>query len=365
MNFHLVRDNPFYIDEFIQKSKEISDSDNIFICIGNKKDSLKRVKSQEVKICSIEEALKKLKNENFKKLFIHFLDSKAISFLKQVDADIIVYWLLWGSDAYKHPDLLRNIYMPMTSETLKKMPFGKYNAKYSLVQKMRDFRFKRNFSKAIHKIDFCCIQVKEDFVMMKKLYPHSKMKHKYFAYKGADPKLCEGNRNRNENHHKSLNLLVGNSANPSNNHKDVLKMLYDYNDVISSITCPLSYSGPIEYVDEVINYGKELFGNKFVGLKNFLPFEDYQVLMNKIDVGVFYHRRQQAYANTLLMLQQNKKIFMNDHSNLFKMYQELDVQNVYVDFQKLVSTPLFSNNMLCEKLGQNVIDNWYSELLNN
>ena len=53
--------------------------------------------------------------------------------------------------------------------------------------------------------------------------PNLKMKHKFFAYRGARDKN-EVIVNKDEEF-KRVKLLVGNSANPTNNHIDVINLL--------------------------------------------------------------------------------------------------------------------------------------------
>lgn len=365
MNFHLVRDNPVYIDLFIEKADKISKVENVFICIGHSNKKLNRIKSDNIKIFTLKKALAIFNEQNFNKLFIHYLDNNAIKFISKIDKTTPIYWFLWGSDAYKHPELHKNIYLPKTREILKKLPYGKFNIKNPVLQSLKNFLFRIKFSNAIKRIDYCCIQVEEDYQMIKDLYPSIKLKHKYFAYKGANL-LKESSINRIDlKNSKHLNLIVGNSANPSNNHLDVLNILSAYKESIASIICPLSYSGPKEYIKEVQNFGKSNFGDKFKGLTEFLPLEEYQDLMETIDVGVFYHSRQQAYSNTLLMLHQNKKILMNPSSNLFKMYKDFEIENVFSDYDTLINSPIRDNEKLYQELGQSVIDEWYNDILNN
>ena len=72
--------------------------------------------------------------------------------------------------------------------------------------------------------------------------------------------------------HDGLNILLGNSADPSNNHKEVLDKLRSYATENIRIYCPLSY-GDRKYAQIVSDYGRLMFGEKFLALRDFMPFD--------------------------------------------------------------------------------------------
>ena len=214
------------------------------------------------------------------------------------------------------------------------------------------------------RINFCCNQVRGDHELIRSLDPEISIKHRYFSYNGVQKNKLESYSNEFRHHHDPVKILLGNSANASNNHIDALKMLYNYEDKIKQITCPLSYSGSQAYINKVINVGKELFGDRFVPVQKFLPLEEYKKVLNSVDIGVFYHSRQQAYSNTIMLLEQKKQILMNPKLASYNMYQEFEVENVYNDFSKLLQTEVKDIHNLYINLGENKIDSWYENVLN-
>lgn len=50
---------------------------------------------------------------------------------------------------------------------------------------------------------------------------------------------------------------------------------------------------------KVIIKGKELFGEKFIPLTEFMTFEKYLEFLGSIDIAIFAHKRQQAMGNTI------------------------------------------------------------------
>ena len=113
------------------------------------------------------------------------------------------------------------------------------------------------------------------------------------------------------NEHDGINVLVGNSADPSNHHCDVLERLAAAGHSQLNVIAPLSY-GDRSYAQKVIARGKELFGNKFSALEDFIPREEYEELLKKIDIAIFNHDRQQALGNIITLLGLGKKVYIRN-----------------------------------------------------
>lgn len=108
---------------------------------------------------------------------------------------------------------------------------------------------------------------------------------------------------------ETKNILVGNSADPSNNHLDVFDKLEAFKGQDIKIYAPLSYGNP-DYAKSIIQQGKQRFGDKFEALTEHMPFNQYLEFLGKIDIAVFNHKRQQAMGNTITLLGLGKKVFM-------------------------------------------------------
>jgi len=121
-----------------------------------------------------------------------------------------------------------------------------------------------------------------------------------------------------------VNVLLGNSADRSNEHFEAYLMLEKFRDKNIHIYAPLSY-GDHRYAQEVAAQGRMLFGSKFTPLLDFLPLEEYSKLLAKIDVAVFNHRRQQAMGNTTTLLGMGKKVFMRRDVTPWNFYVDLGV----------------------------------------
>lgn len=106
-------------------------------------------------------------------------------------------------------------------------------------------------------------------------------------------------------------IQVGNSADPTNNHIEVFRKLEKYKDQSIKIICPLSY-GNFSYRDRVIQDGSRVFGDKFIPITDYMPYEEYLKVLAKIDVAIFNHNRQQALGNITKLLGFGKKVYIRD-----------------------------------------------------
>lgn len=114
----------------------------------------------------------------------------------------------------------------------------------------------------------------------------------------------------------NINILVGNSADETNNHIEILDRLKKYINKDIKIYCILSYAEkpwtPL-YKEKVIKYGKKIFGEKFIPITEFMPYEAYIEFLNTMDIAIFDHEYQQAMGNTITLLGLGKKVFLRDN----------------------------------------------------
>lgn len=127
-----------------------------------------------------------------------------------------------------------------------------------------------------------------------------------------------------------INIQVGNSADPSNEHAEVFDALAKVATADTRIYVPLSY-GDAEYAKEVIARGTELFGSRFVAITEFLPFERYLEFLGKIDIAIFNHRRQQAMGNTITLLGLGKTVILRKDVTQSRLFKEIGIEVYSLD----------------------------------
>jgi len=216
------------------------------------------------------------------------------------------YWVIWGGDLYHYK-------------------FRNKGFKSDIYEFMR--------RKVIKNIGNIVALVEGDYELAKKWYKTEAVYHEAFYY---SPQFCENIDETNNTKKRNKKIIqIGNSADPSNNHIEILNKLLKFKDKDIEIIVPLSY-GDREWAKEVIKNGQMLYGDKFRSLDDFLPPQEYRKILNSVDVAIFNHDRQQALGNILILLHLGKKVFVkNDITTWnFLKKKELTVYNTY-DIDKL------------------------------
>ncbi len=127
-------------------------------------------------------------------------------------------------------------------------------------------------------------------------------------------------RNKSEEKENITNILVGNSATDTNQHLEVFEELSKYKPNSIKIYCPLSY-GSEDYRDVVIQRGRELFGDAFVPVTEYVAFEEYVKLLAKMDIGIFNNDRQQGMGNIGILMKLGKKVYMRTGTSMWNDYK--------------------------------------------
>lgn len=123
----------------------------------------------------------------------------------------------------------------------------------------------------------------------------------------------------------TINIQIGNSAGPSNNHIEILNKLLPFKDENIRIYAPLSY-GDKAHAKEVVSKGKELFGDKFIALTDFMPFDQYLSFLGGIDIAIFNHKRQQAMGNTITLLGLGKTVFIRSDTTQWQLFKDKNIE---------------------------------------
>jgi len=188
------------------------------------------------------------------------------------------YWVMWGGDLYV----------------------------YSLGDRNKAWKVSEFFRRpVIRKMGHFVGYITGEYDLAQKWYGADGQHHRCFMYTSN---LYKGSPVEQKTHDGTA-ILVGNSADPSNNHLEVFDKLKEYKEQDISIYVPLSYGDP-NYAQKMVAEGKKRFGDKFIPLTDFLPFEDYLKLLDKIDIAIFNHNRQQGMGNIRTLLGLGKKVYM-------------------------------------------------------
>ena len=265
------------------------------------------------------------------KVILHSLFSDDLIFYLYLHQKYLkkCYWVMWGGDLYSYMS---------TKKTLKNA-FARH----------RKFRVVKQMGGLITYIR------KGDYELAQKWYGAEGKCYESFFYPSNKYEAYDIKPKK----HTTINIQIGNSADFTNNHIDVFKKLEKYKDEDIKVIVPLSYGnhGAKEYLEEVINKGIEIFGDKFVPLTEYMPFEKYLELLAEIDIAVFNHKRQQAMGNITTLLGLGKKVYVRSGETPWKMFEELGIK-VYDTSLELSIDPIEED---IKKENQKRVKEYFSE----
>ncbi len=119
-------------------------------------------------------------------------------------------------------------------------------------------------------------------------------------------------------------ILVGNSGDPSNDHAWVFRALARFRSEGLRVLSPLSYGDPA-YVSSVVALGRELFGDRFTPLTEFLPPEQYARHLREVDAVIMNHGYQQGLGNIVALLMMGKKVYVRGDTTPFRHFNDLGI----------------------------------------
>lgn len=267
-----------------------------------------------------------------KKILLHSLLKNKLIYLLSLQPWLLkkCNWIIWGGDLYRYKSRQKNL--------------------KSNIQEL----FKKHVIKHMGTL---ITQIEGDYELAQKWY---NAKGSYFYSFMYPSNLYKDFKISNYQRDKSaISIQVGNSADPSNNHLEIIHSLERYSDKSIEIICPLSY-GDKEYTMKVIEEGTKIFGDKFIPIVDFLPFNDYLNLLAKIDIAIFNHDRQQGMGNIVTLLGLGKKVYIRKNTTPMAFFSKLSIE-IHDSSDKRNFNSLFHNANTINYNNIAIIKNVFSE----
>lgn len=383
MIVHIIPAEKF-VDRAIDLFEKAVPNQNVFYIFSQEIDNtdLDLVKSQESShVIKVPYYTKWWKNgfidfKQFQHIFLHNLYSpQNIYFARKVSSKLKKHSIIWGFEFYgfkpfwnednygKLTSKLNN-QLQSTNESSRdrKEMYSKNKFQYLVNRSwnlLTDKKYRvynptvANRRKAFKASNFIHTHVKTDFKNVQKTFNLNASWSNFSYYTIEDYEFKESIPNLNK-------ILIGNSATASNNHLEALqiceKKLEDYS---FEIICPLNY-GDKEYAQEIIKRGKEVFGNQFRALTDFLTLKKYSDIQSKCGLVIMNHYRQQGAGNIIASLLFGAKVFMNSKSPLYQHFKQLSL--ILYDVEKDLNQNQLSSNLEKKEIEQNraILKDYYS-----
>lgn len=365
LNLHIMIDSP-YSKKFIQMVNENFDIEEHYFIITTSSNKLNYLDDSEYTNLSVvnlnqveyECSYKILKYINIcSKVFVHLLTDYMCNFLVRYTIEKEVNWVLWGVDLYNFIDM--NLFDDLTAGLLnKKFSWVRKNIKNNINYILRKVAI-RKFSNIYTEFDDDFLPIKENFITAavhgKLVYPNP------VNFVVLENQSSQINQLYNFKPKYKFVIQVGNSGDPSNNHLEIFQQLKKIYKKDFCVISPLSY-GDSDYINEIIIQGKNLLGERFIPLKEFLKPEEYFKILKQVDVSIMNHNRQQASSNMSILLYLGKKLYAKEHISTAREFKRLGVKLFNVsELRKINFEQLIKMNDEDKEKNKRIIFEYFSD----
>lgn len=257
--------------------------------------------------------------EKYDFIVLHSLNGFNKEIVARSSSHLKFVWIGMGYDYY---DIIyedsESLYQEQTKNAVKNL-----NKKKSINNLLKGLARKiiyKNLAKKtiVEKIDFFAPVLKNEYNMVAAKFNFNFPDYIDWNY-GSTARTIDGKIN-----HCNLNgndILVGNSSIPTNNHLEVFEFLRTLNLSGKKIICPLSY-GDSKFASILKVKGRNYFGDRFLSVDKFMPYDDYINLISSCSNVIMNHYRQQGVGNVVTMLYMGAKVFLNEKNPLYTFYKE-------------------------------------------
>jgi dTDP-N-acetylfucosamine:lipid II N-acetylfucosaminyltransferase len=260
-------------------------------------------------------------------LVVHYLDYLKARVVLRAPKGLPIVWSGWGGDYYYLiTGSENNLLGKKTQQQVELLNRHRSNSRRGILQWMRKV-FRRLLvtpiiKRAIYRTNYFSSPFPEDYDLLKlRLGQDWSVRYVRVFYGSVKLTYMPGAERVYGN-----NILVGNSATPTNNHIEIFDLLTQIDLGERQIFVPLSYGDPI-YRDGIIAYGSKLFGSRFQPIVDFMSLEHYNTFIAECSVVVMGHRRQQGGGNAVTMLYKGAKVFLDEANTV---YQYLKSKGAFV-----------------------------------
>ena len=338
---HISQDNKF-IDYFIETFKTFEKIENNYVVVLEQGFDVRFVKSKEVNVFfRLSSDFKKKISDlsQYDAIFIHYLTPfLAHEIVLKAPKNIQIFIFFFGAEIFNLEPFFKQSLQPLSKKFVRRNNIQGFlknkNLLDSIHTEFSEIR-KKKIGKdlmlnALRRADFFCHWIEDDYTKIKFQF-NLKLKFINFVY--GDVEFVTGSFfSKPLKPKQGENILIGNSANITNNHLDIFELFEKFSVLGRKIYVPLSYSKySISYVDEVVQKGNQIFGKDFIPLLNFVDVETYNSIIDSCGIVFMNHLRSQAGSNIVFSLYTGKKVFMSKKSSLYVFLKNLGLTIFTID----------------------------------
>ena len=281
-------------------------------------------------------------------LVINFMLEAYTHAVKIAPKDLFIVWMGWVADYYRFIEpFMGSFLLSKTNQFIKYhghtiQHYLKQGVKYPSrilphVSRRIGFHSKEAFSmipEIVPRLDLVTI-LDEEIELFEKAFPSYCKKYHRLRLYSAEQTFAVGPSRMN-----GPDLLIGNSATPTNNHLELFDLLSKFDLDGRHLIVPLNY-GDMWYGDAIARMGQKRFGSGFVPLRNFLPLKEYYGYIARCGTVFMNHIRQQAGTTIATALYKGAKVYLRNENPVFRFYRKIGLPIRSIQDDLLRRTDIF------------------------
>lgn len=289
----------------------------------------------------------------YEAVVIHYLDDQKLKIIKNAPIGVNFVWISWGGDVYNRLSSWRyKLYGKATEIAITKSTSR--NIYYFIIKKSFPYRLFQNikaelklelFRRVIRKINyFSTVLLPEKNIVQK----HYQIRGSYVPFNYSNPDSLNAHYHEKFNLNKTgsnNNILLGNSAAPTNNHIEAINFLSKFELGETKVIIPLSYGANHNYINNIKEHGEKVLGKNFFPLNSMLQLDEYHKLISSCSVCIMNHYRQNGMGNVIFMIWIGTKVFLSERNPAYSYFKKLGVHiySIENDLKKVNDGDIFNS----------------------
>lgn len=254
-------------------------------------------------------------------VIVHYLTKRSAYAALSAPTDTPVIWSGWGADYYELFSDRMEMFLPSTLAAINqnqhqapKMVGRKFKMKEYANAFVERIAIRYDTEDFISRVNYFSAPIEDDYQLVKANFPNFRASYLQLNYGSVENSFSPG-----PIEVIGQNILLGNSAFPSNNHLEVLELLASLDLSDRTVIVPLSY-GENWYKNKIVSEGKRLLGKRFRPLTEFMELEKYNATIAECSYVIMNHKRQQALGNIGAMLYKGAKVFLREENTIHTFF---------------------------------------------
>jgi dTDP-N-acetylfucosamine:lipid II N-acetylfucosaminyltransferase len=308
---HISTDNRF-VNSAPTAFEKVAEGQNEYWIIHEGKPAIARVPiTKLIAPCDVSDMNLAKELDDYDIVFLHSLIPEFYPLINNANNRVKFVWLGWGFDYY---DLLqKKLTLPQTT----KLCGGQWRYRLRELKKRFVTKSYKKKTSLFSKIKYFCPVLPQEYEMLKNKCD-SLPDYFEWNYGALNPDLIPVD--HMDARVNGENILVGNSAHPSNNHVELFGLLKNIDTQDRDIIIPLSY-GEDDYREKIL----PLINNNMEPITDFIERYSYMDIMQSCSIVLMNHRRQQAFGTIVIMLHMGAKLYLRSENPLYQRLKEWGV----------------------------------------